>query len=95
MGGGSDCGDEAKPDDYFPTWGELNYAGRPFVNILNLGIIGDLPCVSKYYVTFPLDSLPPHKTVVSATLTLHQIGNAGEGEDPGPLPSLIQVLTVD
>ena len=32
--------------------------------------------------------------MISATLTLHQFGNAGQGWDPPPQPSLIQVLTV-
>ena len=94
VGGSSNCGWPAAPE-YFPTWGELNYAGKTFLNIQNLGVIGDWPCVSKYYVTFPLDLLPSDKTIISATLTLHQTGNAGQGKDPGPLPSLIQVLTVD
>jgi hypothetical protein len=48
----------------------------------------------KYYVTFPLDSLPAGTTIISATLQLHQFGNAGAGWDPGPKPSYIQVLSV-
>ncbi len=55
----------------------------------------DWPCFSKYYVTFPLTALPTGKVIISATLTLHQIGNAGEGWTPGPEPSYIQVFTVD
>ena len=94
VGGSSNCGGAAAPD-YFPTWGELNYEGKEFLNIQNLGHISEWPCFSKYYVTFPLDVLPPGKVVISATLTLYQFGNAGQGRDPGPQPSLIQVLTVD
>ena len=93
VGGSSVCGSPAGPD-YFPTWGELNYAGKEFLNIQNLGDVGDWPCFSRYYVTFPLDDLPSGKVIISATLTLYQWGNAGEGCDPGPQPSLIQVLTV-
>ena len=37
----------------------------------------------------------PGRLIVSATLTLHLFGSAGEGWDPGPQPSLIQALTVD
>jgi hypothetical protein len=93
VGGSSVCGGSAAPD-YFSTWGKLNYAGKTFANIQNLGDIGDWPCFSRYYVTFPLAAIPSHKVILSATLTLYQFGNAGEGEDPGPQPSLIQVLTV-
>jgi hypothetical protein len=93
VGGSSVCGDSARPD-YFPTWGELNYAGKDFVNIQNQGDVADWPCFSRYYVTFPLDTLPTSKVIVSATLTLHLFGSAGEGWEPEPQPSLIQVLTV-
>ncbi len=93
VGGSSTCGDQAAPD-YFPTWGYLNYAGKEFLNVQNLGIISEWPCFSKYYVTFPLDAVPSGKAIISATLTLYQFGNAGAGETPGPTPSLIQVSTV-
>nr|NIV34580.1 DNRLRE domain-containing protein [Anaerolineae bacterium] len=93
VGGSSDCGELAAPE-YFPSWGELNYAGKIFLNVQNLAIIGDWPCLSKYYVTFPLDSLPPGKVIIAAELILYHFGNAGETSTPGPEPSLIQVLTV-
>jgi hypothetical protein len=51
--------------------------------------VADWPCFAKYYVTFPLDSIPRSKTIVSATLTLHQFGNAGGAQAQ---PSWIQVL---
>lgn len=94
VGGSSICGAPAAPE-YFPTWGELNWAAKTFVNIQNLGAISDWPCFSRYYVTFPLDALPADQVIISATLTLHLSGGAGQNRDPGPLPSLIQVLTVD
>jgi hypothetical protein len=94
VGGSSICGAPAAPE-YFPTWGGLNWAGKPFVNIQNLGAISDWPCFSRYYVTFPLDALPANQVIISATLTLYLSGGAGQGRDPGPKPSLIQVLTVD
>jgi hypothetical protein len=93
VGGSSVCGQPAAPD-YFPEWGELNYAGKEFLNIQNQGDVADWPCFSKYYVTFPLDALPSGKVIVSATLTLHLWGGAGEGWEPEPQPSLIQVLTI-
>jgi hypothetical protein len=94
VGGSSVCGYPAAPD-YFPTWGELNYAGKEFLNIQNQSDVADWPCFSKYYVTFPLDALPAEKVIISATLTLHLWGGAGEGWDPEPQPSLIQVLITD
>ena len=94
VGGSSVCGQPAAPD-YFLDWGELNYAGKEFLNIQNQSDVADWPCFSRYYVTFPLGALPSGKVIVSATLTLHLFGGAGEGWDPGPQPSLIQVLTTD
>jgi len=93
VGGSSICGAAAEPD-FFLTWGELNYAGKEFLNIQHLDPISEWPCFSKYYVTFPLDSLPEGEIVLSATLTLYQFGNAGEGWNPGPRPSFIQAYTI-
>jgi hypothetical protein len=94
VGGSSICGQPAA-EEYFPTWGDLNYAGKDSVNIQNQALVADWPCFSKFYVTFPLDSIPPGKAVISATLTLHLWGGAGEGWEPPPQPSLIQVLVVE
>jgi hypothetical protein len=93
VGGSSTCGSSAWPD-YFANWGGLNYPDKDFLNIQNLGDIGDWPCFSRAYVTFPIDAIPGNKVIISATLTMYQWGNAGEGYDPGPQPSLIQVCTV-
>jgi hypothetical protein len=93
VGGSSDCAQPLWPD-FFPTWGDLNYASKEFINIQNQADVADWPCFSRYYVTFPLDALPSDKVIISATLRLHLWGGAGEGWDPGPQPSLIQVLTV-
>jgi hypothetical protein len=38
------------------------------------------PCYNKSYLRFALNSIPPGKVIMSATLTLHHWGNAG---DPG------------
>jgi hypothetical protein len=66
----------------------------PYFNIQNQEDTADWPCFSKAYMTFPLGSVPSGKVIVSATLVLHQFGNAGQGWTPAPQPSYIQVLTV-
>jgi hypothetical protein len=73
-------------------WGNANFAGAPGVNIQSQGTnIADWPCFAKYYLTFPLTTLPAGKSIQSATLTLHQWG----GSDPDQaLQSLLQALTV-
>ncbi|MBN1934406.1 MAG: DUF11 domain-containing protein [Anaerolineae bacterium] len=91
VGGSSICGDPAGPS-FFPTWGNLKYPGKQFLNIQHVDPISEWPCFSKYYVTFPLDNVPEGKVILSATLTLYQFGNAGAGHNPQP--SLIQVSTV-
>ncbi len=81
------------PGDEYHIWNEWanrNYGTAPDFNIQNQSDVADWPCFAKYYVTFPLDSIPPGKTIVSATLTLHQFGNAG---GPEARRSWIQVLT--
>ena len=88
-GGHTTCGDGL---DFWTQWGAKNYAGEPDFNIQNQADPADWPCFSKYYVTFPLDALPPGQAVASAQLILHQFGNA----DPSQAqPSLIQVLVVE
>lgn len=91
VGGQTTCGDDFHPN-YFASWGDANYAGDTQINVQNQWDVADWPCFSKYYVTFPLDGLPAEKEIISATLTLHQFGNANGNE---ATPSLIQVLTVD
>ena len=92
VGGGTTCGDGL---DYWTAWGEANYAGEGQANVQNQSDVADWPCFSKYYLTFPLNAVPAGKVIISATLTLYQFGNAGgPGWEPGPVPSLIQVLTV-
>lgn len=89
VGGGSLCGAGL---DFWTEWGEANYAGEGDLNIQNQADVADWPCFSKYYVTFPLDALPPGRAVLSATLTVHKFGHAGAAGQAQP--SLIQVLTV-
>jgi hypothetical protein len=51
------------------------------------------PCFNKSYLRFSLDSVPPNKTIISATLTLHHWGNAG---DPGQAqPSWVHLFTIN
>jgi hypothetical protein len=91
VGGHTVCGDDYYLD-YFDGWGDANYANNPIINIQNQWDIADWPCFSKYYVTFPLDSLPSGKEIASARLTMHQFGNAWGGLVE---PSYIQVLTIE
>ena len=79
-------------DEYhiWNEWGNRNYGNAPDFNIQNQSDVADWPCFSKYYITFPLDAIPPRKVIVSATLSLWQFGNS----DPEHARrSWIQVLT--
>lgn len=71
-------------------WGHRNYGRAPDFNIQNQSDVSDWPCFAKYYVTFPLNGIPPGKVIVSATLTLHQFG--GSGGIGLAKPSWVQVL---
>lgn len=91
VGGNTNCGNGL---DYWSEWGNLVYPGIREVNVQNQGNTDDWPCFSKYYITFPMDSLPPGKVIISSTLTLHQLGQAtGFPSDPTVAEnSLIQVF---
>jgi hypothetical protein len=89
VGGNTLCGGSLS--DYFVQWGNLNYAHSTVFNVQNVEATSEWPCFSKAYITFPLDSLPTAKSIISATLTLHHSGNPG----PPPGPAYIQVLSVD
>ena len=79
------------PEIIWHQWGNANFAGAPNFNLQNQADVADWPCFAKYYVNFPLSTLPPGKAIISATLTLHEWG----GSDPSQAqPSLIQVFTV-
>jgi hypothetical protein len=91
VGGHTICGEHV---DHWTEWGNANYAGYDQINVQNQWDISDYPCFSKYYVTFPLESLPPGKTIISATLTMVLFGNAGGGVWGEPPDSYIQTLTV-
>jgi hypothetical protein len=88
VGGASTCGDGL---DFFSQWGTANYAGASDFNVQNQANVDDWPCFSKYYVTFPLTSIPPGKAIQSAKLILHEWG----GSLPSlAKPSLVQVMRI-
>jgi hypothetical protein len=93
VGGDTTCGQPYSPD-FFNGWGDANYAGYEQINIQNQADVADWPCFSKYYVTLPLGAVPPGKVIISAKLKMFLFGNSGQGWEPPPQPSLIQVLTV-
>ena len=89
---GGTIANQCPGDEYhiWNVWGNRNDGRAPDFNIQNQSDVADWPCFAKYYVTFPLDSIPRGSVIISATLTLHQFGNAG---GPGEAqPSWIQVL---
>jgi hypothetical protein len=92
VGGGLVCGQGL---EVWTQWGQKNYAGQNQVNVQNQEDVSDWPCFSKYYITFPLSSIPAGKVIISSTVTLYQFGNAGQGWTPGPYRSLIQVSSVN
>jgi len=87
VGGGGNCtgGHEGDPE-------HDNYGDDTSLYIENQSQIADFTCFSKSFLRFSLDDIPPGKTIISATLTLHHWGNAR-----GDLaqPSLIWLFTVD
>jgi hypothetical protein len=85
------------PYHLWNVWGNTNYGSVRGVNIQNQRDVADWPCFSKYYVKFPLSSVPPGRAIVSATLTLHHWGNSGDwhpGQPNTASPSFMHVLTV-
>lgn len=92
---GSTITNQCPGDDYaiWNEWANRNTGNAPDFNIQNQSDIADWPCFARYYVTFPLGAIPAGKTIISATLTLHQYGNAGDANQAQP--SWIQVLTTN
>jgi hypothetical protein len=90
VGGHSSCGEGLNA---WSSWGNANYAGFTQFNVQNQWDVADFMCFSKYYVTFPLESLPVGKSIVSATITLNLFGNAGYTPTDAT-PSAINALTV-
>jgi len=90
VGGDSVCGGSL---NYWTQWGDANYNDKPHANIQNQLDVADWPCFSKFYITFPLSSLPSGKAVTNANLKLHMFGNAGDGVSV--TDSFIHVLTTN
>jgi hypothetical protein len=93
VGGGFDCGSGL---DHWTEWGNMNYESidPEKINIQNQTLVGDWPCFSKYFITFPLDRVPAGSEILSATLTMYHFGNSGGGEFDPPQHSWIHVFSV-
>jgi len=91
VGGALSCGNRGL--DRWTQWGAQSYPGASRVNIQNETFISDWNCFSKFYITFPLSSLPSGKGVAKATVTLYEYANAGVQGQPNP--SYIQVATIN
>lgn len=89
VGGSSVCGQGI---GFWGEWGDTNYDGVHFANVQNQIDIADWPCFSRYYVMFPGINLEDGQFIVSAVIHLHQFGNGGQGWQPPPQPSFIQVM---
>jgi hypothetical protein len=82
------------PDYIWQDFPNENYGASADFNIQNQSDLADWPCFAKYYVTFPLNSLPENKIILNATLTLYHWGNSGALSGPNQAqPSYIQVST--
>lgn len=92
VGGHTTCGNEGY--NKWTEWGNTNYAGGTQINIQNQWDVADWPCFSKFYITFPITSIPPGYTIISATLSMSLFGSAGGGDWGNPPDSYLQVLTV-
>jgi hypothetical protein len=92
VGGHTTCGNVG--EDKWNLWGKWNYAGFTQMNIQNQWDVADWPCFSKFYITFPLEALPPGQAILSASLSMDLFGTAGGGQWGDPPDSYIQALTV-
>jgi hypothetical protein len=90
VGGHTICGGSMNA---WTEWGNANYGGYIQFNIQNQWDVADFMCFSRYYVTFPLTSIPAGKSIVSARVTLSLFGNAGYNPDDAK-PSAIDALIV-
>lgn len=90
--GGQDSNMCNADGNFWDRWGDWSPpADKADVSVQNQSDLADWPCFAKYYLTFPLNSLPTGRTVISATLILSQMGNAQPDQAP---PSLIQAMLV-
>ncbi|WP_298818623.1 DNRLRE domain-containing protein [Chloroflexus sp.] len=90
--GGQDTNMCNADGNFWDRWGNWSQPpDKADVSVQNQSDIADWPCFAKYYLTFPLTSLPAGRVVVSAKLILSQMGNA---EPTEAQPSLIQAMIV-
>lgn len=91
VGGGTDCGVGI---DFWTQLGNKNWQGETVANVQNQSDIADWNCYSKFYLTIPLNTIPAGKAIVSATLTLHQMGGSGATNVPAS-PAVVQIFRID
>jgi hypothetical protein len=72
MGGGGECAGGHMGGS------EINHGDSTGLFVGSESAPTHFPCYNKSYLRFSLDAVPPGKTIISATLTLHHWGNAGE-----------------
>jgi hypothetical protein len=72
MGGGGTCSGGHEGGS------ELNHGDDANLFVGSETAPTHFPCFNKSFLRFSLDSIPPGKEIISATLTLHHWGNAGE-----------------
>lgn len=86
VGGDGNC------DGGYLGGGDINH-GSEGLFVASQSLVADFPCWSKSYLRFGLEEIPPGKTILSATLTLHLWGNAGYTPSLS-LPSYIHLFSV-
>ena len=72
---------------------EINHGDNTSLFVGSETAATHFPCYNKSYLRFSLDAIPPNKTIISASLTLHLWGYAGETPDLA-LPSWVHLFTI-
>jgi hypothetical protein len=91
VGGSLGCG--SRVTDVWTQLGSQSYSRAEHINIQNESDISDWNCFSKFYITFPLNSLPQRKGLLHAKVTMYEYGNSGVQGKPNP--SYIQVAVIN
>ncbi|MFZ5915548.1 MAG: DNRLRE domain-containing protein [Chloroflexota bacterium] len=87
MGGGGTCGGGHNGG------GEINHGDSGDLYTGSETAVTHLPCFNKSYLRFYLDDIPAGRTILSASLTLHLWGHAGETPDLAQ-PSWVHLFSV-
>jgi hypothetical protein len=87
VGGGGTCGGGHNGG------GEVNHGDSGNLFTGSETAVTHLPCFNKSYLRFSLDDIPPGRVILSATLTLHLWGHAGETPDLAQ-PSWVHLFSV-